>query len=98
MLSGGRAGDPDMIERYLVGKHRLESIFGLKVIETPNALKGSEFLYRNPKARADDLMQALLDPNIKAIITNMGGDDTYRLWTQNSNDNFTYWCNGRNRL
>lgn len=78
-ISGGRAGDPDMIERYLVGKHRLESIFGLKVVETPNALKGSEFLYRNPKARADDLMQALLDPNIKAIITNMGGDDTYRL-------------------
>lgn len=78
-ISGGRAGDPDMIDRYLVGKQRLENIFGLKVIETPNSLKGYDFIYKNPKARVDDLMQALLDPNIKAIITNMGGDDTYRL-------------------
>lgn len=78
-ISGGRAGDPDMIERYYVGKHRLEQIFGLKIIETPNALKGSNFIYKNPKARADDLMQALLDANIKAIIANMGGDDSYRL-------------------
>lgn len=77
--SGGRAGDPDMIERYFIGKQRLENIFGLKVVETPNALKGSDFLYRSPKDRAEDLMQALLDPTIKAIITTMGGDDTYRL-------------------
>jgi muramoyltetrapeptide carboxypeptidase LdcA involved in peptidoglycan recycling len=78
-ISGGRAGDPDMVERYLVGKSRLENIFGLKVIETPNAMKGSDFLYRNPKARAEDLMYALQNPDIRAIITNMGGDDTYRI-------------------
>ncbi len=78
-ISGGRAGDPDMLERYHLGKRRLEDIFSLKVVETPNALKGSDFIYRNPKARVDDLMCALLDPDIKGIITNMGGDDTYRL-------------------
>lgn len=78
-ISGGRAGDADMLERYQTGKKRLEAIFGLKVTETPHALSGSEYLYRNPKARADDLHQALLDPNIKAIIANMGGDDSYRL-------------------
>jgi muramoyltetrapeptide carboxypeptidase LdcA involved in peptidoglycan recycling len=78
-ISAGRAGDPDMLERYYLGKRRLEEVFGLKVVETPNALKGSDFIYRNPKARVDDLMQALLDPSIKGIITNMGGDDTYRL-------------------
>lgn len=78
-ISGGRAGDADMIERYHVGKNRLENIFGLRVIETPNALKGSDFLYQNPKARADDLKYALLNPEIRAIMTNMGGDDTYRL-------------------
>jgi muramoyltetrapeptide carboxypeptidase LdcA involved in peptidoglycan recycling len=78
-ISGGRAGDPDMIDRYFIGKRRLETVFGLKVIETPNALKGSEYLYRNPKARAVDLMRALLNPEIRAIFTNMGGDDSYRL-------------------
>lgn len=78
-ISGGRAGDPDMLERYYVGKRRLQEIFDLNVVETPHALKGSEFIYKNPKARVDDLHQALLDPDIKAIITNMGGDDTYRL-------------------
>jgi muramoyltetrapeptide carboxypeptidase LdcA involved in peptidoglycan recycling len=78
-ISGGRAGDPDMIDRYYLGKRRLEEIFGLHVVETPHALKGSDFLYQNPKCRADDLHQALLDPKIKAIIANMGGDDSYRL-------------------
>lgn len=38
-LSGGRAGDIDMIERYHIGKRRLEEIFGLNVVETPNCLK-----------------------------------------------------------
>ena len=78
-ISGGRAGDSDMIERYNIGKQRLEKIFGLKVVETPHALKGTEFIYKNPQTRVDDLHQALLDPNIRVIIANMGGDDTYRL-------------------
>lgn len=78
-ISGGRAGDIDMLKRYNIGKKRLQEIFGLNVIETPNALKGSEFIYSNPKARVDDLMWALKNPNIKAIIANMGGDDSYRL-------------------
>lgn len=78
-ISGGRAGDCDMIWRYELGKKRLEEIFGLHVVETPNALKGSEFLYNHPKARADDLMWALKNPDVKGIIANMGGDDSYRL-------------------
>jgi muramoyltetrapeptide carboxypeptidase LdcA involved in peptidoglycan recycling len=78
-ISGGRAGDPDMIDRYLVGKARLHDIFGLEVVETPHSLKGSEYLYRNPKSRAEDLMQALLDPTIKGIVSNHGGDDGARL-------------------
>jgi hypothetical protein len=43
-LSGGRAGDPDMIERYYTGKRRLKEIFGLNVIETPNSLMGNEYI------------------------------------------------------
>lgn len=78
-ISGGRAGDDDMIWRYQIGKKRLQEIFNLNVIETPNALKGSEYLYKNPKARAEDLMWALEHPDVRGIIANMGGDDAYRV-------------------
>lgn len=78
-ISGGRAGDSDMLCRYELGKKRLEEIFGLHVVETPNALKGNDFLFRHPQSRAGDLMGALKSPDIKGIIANMGGDDSYRL-------------------
>lgn len=78
-ISGGRAGDKDMQERYAIGKARLQSIFSLEIIETPNAQKGSTYLYENPKARAEDLMWALKNQEVKGIIANMGGDDSYRV-------------------
>ena len=78
-ISGGRAGDADMLWRYELGKKRLEDIFGLKVVETPHALMGSEYLYSHPEDRVADLHWALEDPEVKGIITNMGGDDPYRL-------------------
>lgn len=78
-ISGGRAGDHDMIGRYEIGKKRFEETFGVKVVETPNALKGSQYLYDHPEKRAEDLMWALKDDEIKGIICNMGGHESYRL-------------------
>ena len=78
-ISGGRAGDEDMIPRYMLGKRRFEKIFNVKVVETPNALRGSEYLYEHPEKRAEDLMWALKDNSIKGIICNQGGDDSYRV-------------------
>lgn len=78
-LSWGGAGDAGVIERYKIGKKRIEEDFGLQVVEMPNTLKGSEYLYENPKARAEDMMQAFLDKEIKAIFCNIGGDETVRL-------------------
>ena len=78
-LSGGRAGDADMLERYETGKKRFQDIFGVKVVETPHALKGSKYLYEYPEKRAEDLMWALQNQEIKAIICNQGGDDSYRV-------------------
>ncbi len=78
-ISGGRAGDSDMLWRYELGKKRLEECFGLHVVETPHALRGSDYLYRNPEARAEDLAWALKNPQVKGIVANMGGDDAYRL-------------------
>lgn len=73
-LSWGGAGDKEFRHRYEIGKKRIEENFGLKVIEMPNSLKGSEYLYKNPQARADDMMEAFLNNNIKGIISNIGGE------------------------
>lgn len=78
-ISGGRAGDEDMLWRYELGKKRLEEVFGLQVVETPHALMGSQYLYEHPEARVGDLHWALENPEVKGIVANMGGDDSYRL-------------------
>lgn len=78
-ISGGRAGDEDMLPRYETGKRRFEEIYSVHVIETPHALKGSKYLYEHPEKRAEDLMWALQNPDVKGIICNQGGDDSYRV-------------------
>lgn len=75
-LSWGGAGE--IPQRYKIGKERLETVFGLSVVETKHALKSNDWLYQNPEARAKDLMEAFLDPTIKAIICNIGGEDSIR--------------------
>lgn len=78
-LSGGSAGESDMLWRYKLAKKRLEVDFGLNVIETKNSMKGRKYLFNNPKARAEDLMNAFRNPDIKAIFLNQGGDDAIRI-------------------
>lgn len=78
-LSFGMAGEKIFRHRYELGKRRLEEVFGLNVVTMPNALRGIDYLFSHPKARAQDLMDAFSDPSIKAIICNVGGDDTVRL-------------------
>lgn len=77
--SWGGAGDEEINWRYLQGKERLEKVFGLKVVEMPNTLKGTDYVYNHPEKRAEDLMQAFSDPSIKAIISCIGGSDSIRL-------------------
>ncbi len=45
----------------------------------PNTLRDASWLAQNPKARADDLMQAFADPSIKGIFATIGGEDSIRL-------------------
>ena len=78
-LSWGGAGDDEILWRYNQGKERIKELFGLEVVEMPHTLKGSNFIYNNPKERADDLMQAFSDPTIKGIFSCIGGNDTIRL-------------------
>jgi muramoyltetrapeptide carboxypeptidase LdcA involved in peptidoglycan recycling len=76
-LSWGGAGERP--HRYQAGKQQLQEVFGLEVVETTNALKSADYIYRNPRTRADDLMEAFSDPTIKAIISNIGGEDSIRI-------------------
>ena len=78
-ISGGRAGDGDLFYRYEIGKRRLEEIWEINVVTTPNALAGSIYLYEHPEARAEDLMWAMENKEINEIICMMGGDDSYRV-------------------
>lgn len=78
-LSSGMAGEPIFSPRLKLGIQRLEDEFELKVVIMPNALKGIDFLEKHPEERAADLMAAFKDPQIKAVISMIGGDDTIRL-------------------
>lgn len=75
-LSWGGAGE--LPHRYQFGKKQIESHFRLEVVETKHALKSADWIYKNPEARAEDLMEAFSDNSIKAIITNIGGEESIR--------------------
>lgn len=73
---GGPGATP---HRYEVGKQQLQAEFGLTVVETRHARRDPDWIWRNPQARAEDLMAAFADPSIKAIIATIGGDDSLRI-------------------
>ncbi len=75
-LSWGGAGT--IPNRYEAGKRELSDKFGVTVIEMPHTLKSADWIGRNPKARADDLMQAFDASSISGIISCIGGDDSIR--------------------
>lgn len=74
----GISGNPDVLWKYKIGKMRLEAM-GLHVVSAPNSQKGEEFLQHNPQARAEDLLWAFENPSIKAIIANIGGNDSEKV-------------------
>lgn len=73
--------------RYNYAKKQFEDTFGVKLIEMPNSLKTDD-LDNNPQLRLDDLMMAIKNPSIKAILTNIGGDDTVRLLRHMTDEHF----------
>ena len=73
-------GGPSVIPyRYEIGKKQFEETFGLRVVEMNHTLKPAKWVRENPKARAEDLMAAFLDPSIKAIISTIGGEESIRI-------------------
>jgi muramoyltetrapeptide carboxypeptidase LdcA involved in peptidoglycan recycling len=65
--------------RYHAGVRQVAAEFGWEVVPAPNALRGPEFLYAHPQARADDLHWALQNPEIHGLLSIIGGDDSVRL-------------------
>lgn len=63
---------------YAAAKRELERSLGVRVIETPHALKSSAWLYRHPEARAADLHWALEHPEVRAVVSTIGGYESVR--------------------
>ncbi len=74
----GISGNSDVLWKYNIGKMRLENL-GFYVVSAPNSQKGEDYLESNPQARAEDLMWAFETPNVKAIIANIGGNDSEKV-------------------
>ncbi|MCL2017192.1 MAG: LD-carboxypeptidase [Alphaproteobacteria bacterium] len=85
-LSWGGAGL--LHERYEQGKKQFQDAFGVKIVEMTNTLKSPSELYENPEWRLNDLMEAFKNPDIKAILTNIGGNDTIRLLRHMNKEHF----------
>lgn len=76
-LSKGILGMPFCKHELDIAIKRLKD-FGLEPVIMPNALKDMKFIEEHPEARASDLKQAFIDNEIKAIISAIGGVDTYK--------------------
>ena len=77
-LSRGILGETFVRHELELGLKRLEEM-GVKVVFSPNALMGLDYISAHPEARADDLISAFQDDSVDMILCAIGGDDTYRL-------------------
>ena len=73
--SWGCAGSARVMWKYELGCDRLRKL-GLNVIAAPNSMKGTTYLKNNPEARADDFNWAFDKKEVKAVIANIGGNDS----------------------
>jgi len=76
--SWGCAGTARVKWQYELGVQRLREL-GLNVVSAPNSLKGTSFLKNSPEARAEDLIWAFENKEVKAIIANIGGNDSVKI-------------------
>jgi len=72
---GGPATFPHIYENGLKALQKL----GFKIKEFSNTRADADVLWRNPKTRAKDLNAAFADPEVKGIITSIGGNDSVRI-------------------
>lgn len=78
-LSLGILGEDFTKHQREIAEKRMKEM-GLEVVYMPNSTKGIKYLDENPDKRAEDLKEAFKDDSIKAIMTAIGGMDTYRTY------------------
>ena len=78
-LSSGVIGEEFCNHEILIGVKRLEKM-GFKVIFMPNSLKGIKYIEEHPEKRAEDLKEAFINPEIKGILSAIGGVDGYKIF------------------
>ncbi len=75
-LSSGTLGEPFCSHNVELATKRIKAM-GLIPLFMPHALKGIEYVKNNPEKRAEDLKAAFLNPDVKGIISAIGGVDTH---------------------
>lgn len=76
-LSSGVLGERFASHQLELGKKRLKEL-GLEPVFGKHALKGLKYISEHPDKRAEDLVEAFRNPEIKGIICAIGGEETFR--------------------
>ncbi len=72
-------GGPALFPHIYNNGIKILSMLGLKIKEFPTTKMDATFLRENPKVRAKDINDAFADPEIKAVFSSIGGDDSVRV-------------------
>ena len=79
VLSPSKGLPNEFPQVYELGIRNLKETFGLIPKEYPTARADPRYLYQNPKMRAKDVNDAFADPEVRAIIASIGGDESVRI-------------------
>ena len=74
--SSGVENFPEVVD---IGVEKLEERFGLTPVVYDNVSEDTEYLNNNPEEKAEALMEAFEDPDIKGVIALTGGDEQLRI-------------------
>ncbi|MFA5962325.1 MAG: S66 peptidase family protein [Parcubacteria group bacterium] len=72
-------GGPSVFPHVYENGLKILTEWGLKIKEYPTARADAGYLRKNPEVRAKDINNAFSDPEVKAIFTSIGGDDSVRI-------------------
>lgn len=79
VLSPSSAGPYRFPRVYELGLRNLREGLGVKVRELSTARMSPQELDEDPRRRAEDLNAAFTDPEVRAIVASLGGDDSVRI-------------------
>ena len=72
-------GGPNIFPHIYENGLKILEKWEIRIKEYPTARMSVGFLRENPQIRAKDINDAFADPEVKAIFTSIGGDDSVRI-------------------